>query len=288
LIKYLSLMFKIHIHPLFWIVAALSIVTAQFKQLILLFIIVFFHEMGHALCARFFSWRIKNIILFPFGGVVEVEEYGNRPYKEELLVILSGPLQHVWLQGAAFLLLYFGIFESATYQLFTIFNITILLFNLVPIWPLDGGKLLFLCFSIFKSFPVAHRLTIICSVIFIILLAIISLIILPYHLNLWLIITFLLYSIYQEYKQRSFAYMRFLIERYYGKKQEFLVLRPITVDQDEPIYEVLLKFQRGCKHPVIVEKDGKKVFQFDENELLHAYFSDKRLNAKVGDLMYVY
>lgn len=288
MIKYLSLMLKLHIHPLFWIVAALGIVTAQFKQLILLFIIVFFHEMGHAVCARFFSWRIKNIMLLPFGGMVEVDEYGNRPFKEEFLVILSGPIQHVWMQGVAFLFLYFGLFEIDTFQLFTLFNATIFIFNLIPIWPLDGGKLLFLCFSYFQSFPNAHRLMIICSLIGVILLSIISYFFIPLHLNLWLIIAFLLYSLYQEYKQRSFAYIRFLIERYYGKKQELLLLKPITVDQDESIFQVLLKFQRGCKHPIIVQKDGKKIFQFDENELLHAYFSDKRLNAKVGDLMYVY
>ena len=50
-----------------------------------------------------FSWRIKRIFLLPFGGTVEVEEHGNRPLKEEFAVILAGPLQHVWLQAAAWL-----------------------------------------------------------------------------------------------------------------------------------------------------------------------------------------
>ncbi|MDQ7863250.1 hypothetical protein RCO48_26025 [Peribacillus frigoritolerans] len=52
-------------------------------------------------------------------------------------------------------------------------------------------------------------------------------------------------------------------------------LKPISVDSQEPIYKVLELFQRGCKHPVIIMKNGKKSGSLDETEILHAYFSEK-------------
>lgn len=254
----------------------------------MLFLIVFFHEMGHAVCARFFSWRVKTIMLLPFGGVVEVDEHGNRPFKEDLFVTLFGPLQHIPMQLVAYLLFQMNIISVETFELFTLFNASIFLFNFIPIWPLDGGKLLFLWFSHIRPFSIAHRMVINASSAILGLMVLVIVILAPFALNLWLIIGFILYSLYFEHKQRKYAYIRFLMERYYGKKHELLSLKPLEVSEEEYVYEVLLKFQRGCKHPIIVHQNGNKKFQIDENEVLHAFFTEKRTNVRIGELAYVY
>ncbi|MCM3165021.1 M50 family metallopeptidase [Metabacillus litoralis] len=286
--KYLSLLQKIHIHPLLWVMIAISIVTANFKPLFFLMIIIFVHEMGHAISAHFFSWRIKNIMLLPFGGVAEVDEHGNRSLKEEFIVVLAGPIQHLWLQGAAFLLFFFGFVNPDDYQLFSFYNMTILLFNLLPIWPLDGGKLLFILFSNFWSYQKAHFHMMISSLIFLGLYVSSTILFSPTHLNMWIITTFLIYSLYHEHKNRMYSCLRFLMERYYGKQASINHIKPIVVEENEFIYDVLLQFQRGCKHLIIVERDGVKISQMDENELLHAYFADKLTDSKIGDLVYAY
>lgn len=142
---------KIHIHPLFWGIFVIGILTATVKQLFLLFIIVIIHELGHAVAAQCFSWRIRRIMLLPFGGVAEVDEHGNRPFREEFIVTISGPLQHLWMFGAAFLLMKINVLSFETYEQFMFQCTVIFLFNLLPIWPLDGGKLLFLICS--RSLP---------------------------------------------------------------------------------------------------------------------------------------
>lgn len=76
-----------------------------------------------------------------------MEEHGNRPLKEEFAVILAGPLQHVWLQAAAWLFFMSGFASEQTFEMFTFYNLSILFINLLPIWPLDGGKFVFLYFS---------------------------------------------------------------------------------------------------------------------------------------------
>ena len=257
-------------------------------MVLLLLLIVFVHEMGHAVSAHFFSWRIKSIMLLPFGGVAEVDEYGNRSLKEELIVILSGPVQHLWLQGGAYILLITNVVGSADYQLFTFYNVSILLFNLLPVWPLDGGKLLFIFFSKYFPYKKAHYYMIATSIIFLFLYAVISLFFSPNLMNLLIIIMFLIYSLYHEYKNRMYGCLRFLMERYYGKQEMIYQLKPIVVDESELVYNVLLQFQRGCKHLIIVERNGEKVSEMDENELLHAYFANKLTDSKVGDLLYAY
>ncbi|MBD8069347.1 M50 family metallopeptidase [Bacillus sp. PS06] len=252
----------------------------------MLFLIVFVHEMGHALCAHFFSWRIRRILLLPFGGVAEMEEHGNRPLKEEVLVIMAGPLQHVWLIAAGYGLFHLSIISQETLELFIFQNIMICCFNLLPIWPLDGGKLLFALISWRYSFFKSHQIMLLVSIMSLLLFIGGIILINPTQLNLWIIVIFLVYSIGMEFKNRHFVLMRFLLERYYGKHRTISMLKPLHVDEKEPIQKVLWMFQRGYKHPIIIQRNGQLQPQIDENELLHAYFSEKKTTQSIGEVFY--
>lgn len=279
---------QVYIHPLLWFVIAISIATAHFLELCLLIGIIFVHEMGHAAAASFFSWRIKKITLLPFGGVAEMEEHGNRPLKEEAIVVLAGPLQHIWMVGLAYALFSFDLMSEDLFLLFFNYNIMIFIFNMFPVWPLDGGKLIFMFLSLKKSFPIAHRLTLLISFFSVGIFSVVTLLAAPQQINVWIIVGFLLFSLYHEWKQRRYIFMRFLLERYYGKKSDLQALKPIQANEQDLLIDVLEKFQRGCKHPIIVESDGKEKGMLDENELLHAYFSEKRLTDKISDLLFLY
>ncbi|MDQ0269903.1 M50 family metallopeptidase [Cytobacillus purgationiresistens] len=288
MIKLLNLFRQIQIHPLLWVVMGLAIITAHFMELSLLLLIIFIHEMGHAAAAALFSWRIKRIVLLPFGGVAEMDEHGNRPLKEEVIVILSGPLQHVWMIAAAFIAYEFSWISTEMFTLFFQFNLMILFFNLLPLWPLDGGKLVFLLLSYRYAFPVAHRKTLLISAVGLVIFFLFILITTPLNINIWIILAFLIFSLYYEWKQGRYVFMRFLLERHYGKNSDFRTLKPLVVKEEDAVIDVLEKFQRGCKHSIIVENRGSEKGSLDENELLHAYFSDKILTAKIGDLVYIY
>jgi stage IV sporulation protein FB len=257
-------------------------------ELCLLLLIIFVHEMGHAVAASFFSWRIKRISFLPFGGVAEIDEHGNRPLREEAIVTLAGPIQHLWLIGAGVLLSEFNIISPELLEIFIKYNLMVLTFNLLPIWPLDGGKIVFLLFSLKNSFPNAHRQTLLVSIGSLIVFVVAAVTISPFNLNVWIVITFLIISLYTEWKQQAFVFMRFLLERYYGKKETFHTLKSIEVDEEEYILDVLGEFQRGVKHLIVVHNEGKETGTLDENELLHAYFAEKQVNAKISDLLFLY
>ncbi|MFT4412787.1 M50 family metallopeptidase [Fredinandcohnia humi] len=286
--SYLKLFLKIEIHPLLWLIVGIAVITAHFRELLMLLFIILVHEMGHTVCAHFFSWRIKRIQLLPFGGVAEMDEHGNRPLKEELLVILAGPLQHIWLVGGAYLLTVTSIIPQDTFSLFLYHNMVILVFNLLPIWPLDGGKLIYLLFSYKHSFFEAHKRMLLVSVVVVSVIFTWGVLYSPFNLNLWIVLVFLLFSIIMEWRKRHFVFMRFLLERYYGKQDTFTKLKPIIVDETEMVYTVLSMFQRGYKHPIVIRKNGENQRPLDENELLHAYFTEKKISRPVGELLYLY
>jgi Zn-dependent protease len=107
---------------------------------------IIFHELCHSLVARRYGLPMKGITLFVFGGVAEMDEEPTEP-KVEFFMALAGPLASIALGSSCFILL--GIGRSAQWispvlmilsYLGTI-NIFLAIFNLIPAFPLDGGRI---------------------------------------------------------------------------------------------------------------------------------------------------
>lgn len=272
-------------HPLFWVIIGIGIFTARFKELLLLFCIVLIHELGHAFAAAHYNWRIKKIQLLPFGGVAELEEHGNKSLKEELVVVIAGPIQHIWMMAVGYMLFEAGWLHAELYYFFMWNNIIILAFNLLPIWPLDGGKVLFNVLSYRFPYLQAHEKMMKLSCVFFSVILVWQLLWNSNNIMMWVLLIFLAVSLYQEWKQRRYAFMRFLLERYYGNKRGIEKIAPIEVKTEDRLYTIFTKFRRGYKHSIIVHGKYKEHYTLDENELLYAYFTEKRTTSSVEELI---
>ncbi len=111
-----------------------------------LFLSVVLHELGHASVARRFQLPISRITLFIFGGVAELKSEPPSP-KAEFFVAIAGPIVSLVLAGLFTLLTSIGLhagwppgFTGVTGYLGFI-NFIIVLFNLIPAFPLDGGRI---------------------------------------------------------------------------------------------------------------------------------------------------
>jgi Zn-dependent protease/predicted transcriptional regulator len=109
------------------------------------------HELGHALTARRFGIETRDIILLPIGGVARLERMPEEP-RQELLIAVAGPAVNVVL-AAIFWMLMFMLGDRPTFgysfsgsggflgQMLAV-NITLILFNALPAFPMDGGRVL--------------------------------------------------------------------------------------------------------------------------------------------------
>ncbi|MBS4199806.1 M50 family metallopeptidase [Bacillus sp. FJAT-49732] len=284
--KYGLLLKKIQIHPLFWVVAGIAILTGYFWQLLFLFMIVFIHEIGHAAAAAHFEWKIKRIVILPFGGMCEVDEHGNREIVEDLIVICAGPVQHLIIAALIPVLVMLSLLPADVATQLSLYNFMILMFNLIPVWPLDGGKLVQLYLSTRHPYIKACRLSLMSSFAVLIALHAMLLLFYPLNINIWMILLYLDITLWTEWKQQRYVFIRFLLERHYGKNITFSQLHPIDAKGEEYLHEVLEKFKRGCKHLIYVGENNRNLGKLDENEILHAYFTEKRVSAKLKDLVY--
>lgn len=114
-------------------------------ELLALFVVVVLHELGHAVAARYRRTPVQEIVLWPLGGLAIGAI--SRRWRDEFVIVACGPLVNVILVPMLFGLWYWlGYFRGGNISqlLWNLAwaNFGMLIFNLLPIWPLDRGRLI--------------------------------------------------------------------------------------------------------------------------------------------------
>jgi len=104
------------------------------------FFIVYLHELGHIFAAKWYNIPTNKVYLNFFGGLADIDISKIKDNKHTLIISVAGPL--VNLAVLLFLVAISTIYSSAFIQSLIAFNIIMLVFNLLPIYPLDGGRIL--------------------------------------------------------------------------------------------------------------------------------------------------
>ena len=168
--------------------------------------IIFVHELGHLIAAKYYKWNTDKIYIYPLGGVTKFNECINKPLKEELVITIMGPL---------FQIVYYYILTFLGVKNIVTFNFLLLFFNLLPIYPLDGGKLLNIALSSFFPYKLSYKITIYISYLFYFL----EFFFFVFFSNsyFFILISFLLlFKIIEEDSKRNYYFNKFLLERYLG------------------------------------------------------------------------
>lgn len=225
-----------------------------------IFIMLTLHEMAHIACAILFRYPIEKVTVYPFGLAATISHIGHGSLIKEVIIISAGPLMHVVFPTLFRFFVWKGILSVAFASYLHTINASILMFNLLPIFPLDGGRLLQTFFHCFLRYRQAERAMLLCS-----LLTMMA--VLHYHLlqgaSAWVVLLFLLLQIVLSWRSLPLTQLQF----YHYRR-----LHPVSY---EPILNDSLDLYRGRRN-ILKYKRG----WIEEQDWLKHKFGDEKKSRR--------
>ena len=181
----------------------------MFKEFGMVLLIIIIHELRHIISAKMFGWNFYKIKIYPFGGVSTFDEKINKPLIEELIILICGPIFQIVLFFIVYLFFIYGFVSFRNYLIFMNYHYTLLFFNLLPIYPLDGGRIINIVINKYFPYKKGNKFVILLSTIFILIMLLFY-----KSLNFSLMAILLIFELFLYFKRQNFLYNRMLLERY--------------------------------------------------------------------------
>lgn len=177
----------------------------MFKEFSFVFLLLLFHELGHAITGILFKWKLVSITIYPYGGVTIFNKLENSSIIKEIIILLAGPFMQI--------ITYLVLNYFFKYNYIKVYHLSILIFNLLPILSLDGGRLLNLILNKFLNYLTSFYISIYISILTIILLMLFCIFYFK-NLNLFLMGIFLIFKVIDSLKNIKYCYHKFILERF--------------------------------------------------------------------------
>ncbi len=206
----MKLLNKIKIHPLFLGIIIIGLITGYFKYLIYIFLIIIIHEMGHLVISIIFKRSITSVTILPFGGLVKMDSDISSDIFEDLLISIGGIFAQVILGITLSILYKNDLINLDVFEFMSSYNKLIMIFNMLPITPLDGYKILKYMTELFIPFKKTFYISLEISLIVLLSCLIFNI---DLILDNIFIFVFLIISLFTEVKNIKFIMGRFYLER---------------------------------------------------------------------------
>ncbi len=233
------------------------------------FLFVFLHEMTHYYISVFLKYEVEKMELNVWGGVLQLKNYVIKP-SHEMLILISGPLLNITI--ALILNILPEYTQNSLIKEAILVNAVLGIFNLLPVTPLDGGKIIRLYLTYFLGYGKSIKITLLFSKIFSLFLFILGIYLTQYDI-LNMVICLVAVNVYISSKKES-QFVLYKIIRYMD----------IIDRQKSPNKIVVCKINNKIKYALdtltpakkriftIVSEKGKYKGQLTEADILKGIF----------------
>jgi Zn-dependent protease len=264
---------------IFWLVAVslqegntVGATLSNTAFLLVLFGIVLLHELGHALTARRFGVQTRDIILLPIGGLARLERMPREPI-QELIVALAGPMVNIVLGGLLFgvaIQISGGVLPAINEHIvgmtflgkLVLVNAILAGFNLLPAFPMDGGRVLRAFLGLWLSYVTATNIAATVGRLFAIGFFLLGL---SGNWVLMLIAVFVWFGAGQEAAANRIRHALNGVPVEQAMATEFHTVRP-----NDPVAVAVRYLLNGFQHEFPVEENGRLMGVLTRKDLVQA------------------
>lgn len=231
------------------------------------------HELSHIYMAKYYNIKIKQLKILPFGISLSFKNVYLQDPVQEIFISLAGPISNFLLICIGFIIIPYNIIDLYLANFFICTNIFLLLLNILPALPLDGGRILKGFLLILYDNKTAYK-TIQITTIIVIFILICSGIYIVYltklNFSLLLIATFLFFNIFNERNNNNLIMMRGFI--YHKEKllnAKILKAKNLVVLHNTPAKKILKYLHYYNYHILmILDSDMKFIGYLSETQII--------------------
>lgn len=281
---------RISINPLFAVLLMIYVLGGQGLKILLDFFVVTLHELTHAAIAESYGTSVERIEIWPFGGVARISGINHEEPYVEAMIAVAGPLQNFILASVAWLSVPWLPISTYWIHRFVWDNLAIGLLNLVPVAPLDGGRLAGLFLARRMGYEQAHKWVTQGGLWFargLFVVTIISFLTTRPLLSLAIFSVFLYWGALNTYDSSPYLIVRDLhLRSLWFHKKPVWALDDFAVHGDTALREVLRVMRPMKYHRVVVlSAEMKKMGIIYEEDLLQA-LKDYGPGISLRELLY--
>lgn len=251
-----------YIHILLVPMLILAFVLKSQTTFFICFGVVLIHELFHLFAAIFAGVRVKSIVVLPFGMTLRLDESVIRHPKKEIIIAAAGPFANVLMLLVSDVVLKTQ-GGNLNLLIFTVSNWSVLLLNLLPVPPLDGGRILRaavirqsgLISATRKMYKISRFFA-----VFVCILGILAMIISKSNPSLCVIGAFLIFSIVEEKRNADILIASELInEKEKFRDKKLIKSVTITIRENAPAASVIRKINLSCFYVIYVVDENMKI-----------------------------
>ncbi len=275
MIKFKLFGIKIKLNILLLPVLIFSLFFSYYKEFLMTLAIVTLHELAHCKVSQHYFIKISEIELFPFGGVVKMnDELGLDPIKE-IFISIAGPLANGIMFLTGYLLGQLLPIKEDILAIFLTANFIIAIFNLLPIIPLDGGRILRATISYVWGMKKATIMTVFIGKV---LASVLFCVGIYYtrqssdYLYIILLAIFLYFNVLREEKMVFFLFIKDVLRKKKTLQNNGIMnTKYLTVMESVNLNKVFQEFSTGKYHFVtVIDKKGGILGTLTESQILDA------------------
>lgn len=272
--------FKIQIKPSFFVIMFIMIALDFTEQFFVILSAVTLHELSHILTAKIFKLKVEKMIFTPIGEIAVIKELESLNVLKKLLVVFAGPAINI------FIVLIFYFIGNEKFNLYKNINLSIAFFNLLPIYPFDGGRIIQYILSynigVLNANKILIKLSSILSII-IFILGIIQLILFPYNISLMCIGFYLIKINKKEHFNMTFEFYKFIINKKINKNKISNV-KMFLIDKNLCVKNIVRKLCWDYYTVLYVSENNMVKWIITENNIIN-YIQIRGINGTIDDII---